>query len=148
MKSTINVVAFIGLILSWAGTVEAQEPGLYEDEFTERPSQASTTIAEAEKPNAEKKPAKKKRRCIRCGGKGKTITATRQTCERCGGSGIFTSEVELKDSVNGRPWWQASYKTTRKSLNSQPCPHCNRSGRVMVKKEAECSLCKGTGEMP
>ena len=147
---TRNFAIAIGLTLSmWLnGLAESHEPGLYEDEFTERPLQSPKAVVDGDKPKAERKPAKKTRRCIRCGGKGKIISASRQTCEQCGGSGILTKEVELKDSVNGRPWWQGNYKTTRKSRNSQPCPYCNRSGRAMVKKEVECSLCKGTGEMP
>ena len=139
--------AIIGAALLLVETVAAQEPGLYEDEFTERPVQAPVSISNKDV-SVKKNPVKKKRRCIRCGGKGKTISVTRQTCDRCGGSGILTTEVELKDTVNGHYWWESNHKTTRKTLNRQSCPHCNRSGRVTVKKETDCSLCKGTGEMP
>ena len=136
-------------IVSFVGIVVAQEPGLYEDEFTERPSHATALITSKDDTGAEKKPErKKKRRCVRCAGKGKTISVTRQDCDRCGGSGIMTSEIELKDTINGRYWWQGNYRTTRKTVNKQPCPHCNRSGRITVKKETECSLCGGTGSMP
>ena len=150
MKSKNNSLVLLGvvLLLGFGGTAVAQEPGLYEDEFTERPVQTSIVEVVRNKDAPRKKTTKKKRRCIVCGGKGKTISVTRQSCDRCGGSGILTTEVELKDSVNGRPWWTGSYKTTRKSTNKQSCPNCNRSGRATVKKETECSRCKGTGEMP
>jgi len=148
MKSKTNSMALLGVALLLGGSIAAQEPELYEDEFTERPAQTSIVEEVRNEAAAKKKTVKKKRRCIRCGGRGKTISVTRQTCDRCGGSGILMTEIELKDSVNGRPWWHGNYKTTRKSANKQPCPNCNRSGRAMVKKETECSLCKGTGEMP
>ena len=106
MKSENNSMVLLGvvLLLGFGGTVVAQEPGLYEDEFTERPAQTSSVEVVRDKDAAKKKTTKKKRRCIVCGGKGKTISATRQTCDRCGGTGILTTEIELKDSINGRPW--------------------------------------------
>ena len=149
MKHKIKIGVLVGLILGIAGPVAAQEPGLYEDEFTERPVKMPVPTAVDGKARVVKtQTARKKRRCVRCGGKGKTISVTRQLCDRCGGSGVLTTEIELKDTVNGDYWRQSSYKTTRKAFNRQSCPHCNRSGRVTVKKELECSLCKGTGELP
>ena len=149
MKLNFEFLVVAGAIVLFGVPAVAQEPELYEDEFTERPEKTAATDAD-KKDDEIKKPSvkKKKRRCVRCGGRGKTISAERQTCDRCGGSGILATEIELKDSINARHGWHESYKTTRKSTNKQFCPSCNRSGRVMIKKEAECSLCKGSGEMP
>lgn len=102
----IHIAVAIAIAV-FGGIVVAQEPGLYEDEFTERPTHAAALITGKNDTSAEKKPArKKKRRCVRCAGKGKTISVMRQDCDRCGGSGIMTSTIELKDTINGRYWWQ------------------------------------------
>jgi len=91
----------------------------------------------------------KPRKCFRCHGSGLVTVATRETCDRCEGTGVVVSEVELKDTIHhsGSYWWGGGYneRSTRKALNKQPCPRCKRQGKVAVKKDVECTSCRGAG---
>ena len=94
------------------------------------------------KDEAEAKP-KKIRKCFNCRGKGIIVVNTKDKCDRCDGKGVLESEVILKNKRWANDW----YGDTKKSVNRQPCPRCNRSGKTNVKKEIECPKCKGTGEL-
>ena len=118
-----------------------------EDEFLIKPEDVAETVepakeAEAAKP-VEKKAGPKPRKCFKCSGKGVVTVTVNETCERCGGTGVSITEVELSDSVHHDWGWRG--KTTRKAQNKQPCPRCKRRGKIPVKKEVECSVCKGAG---
>lgn len=89
------------------------------------------------------KPKKKVRKCFKCRGKGTIVVNTKDKCDRCDGKGVLESEVILKNKRWADDWGG----DTKKSVNRQPCPRCNRSGKMNVKKEVECSKCKGKGEL-
>lgn len=119
-----------------------------EDEFLIKPENAAKTIepvkaAEPEEP-ALKKVEPKPRKCFKCSGKGVVTVTVYETCERCEGTGVSITEVELSDTQHDG-YWSYRSKTTRKAQNKQPCPRCKRRGKLPVKKEIECSVCKGAG---
>ena len=123
------------------------------DEFTARSAVSENVRDNAsagpaggdEKPKAKRTPCK----CFKCGGKGTVTIAVREDCDRCDGTGIAVTEVMLKDTeyVSDGWWGTRSKKTTRKAQNRQPCPRCDHRGKISVKKEVECSMCKGKGEL-
>lgn len=126
---------------------------VFEDEFTIKPAaQASAPVNDthalttAGKPS---KPEKHPRKCFKCSGKGTVTVTVREDCDRCDGTGIVVTEVELKDTEHTFDgWWgPRTKKTTRKAQNKQPCPRCGRRGKISVKKEVECPMCKGRGEL-
>lgn len=90
---------------------------------------------------AEAKPKKKARKCFNCRGKGIVVINTKDICDRCDGKGVLESEVILRN----KRWADGWGGDTKKSVNRQPCPRCNRSGKMNVKKEIECPKCKGKG---
>ena len=140
----MNKLLFAGVCLMAVNSAFAAAGEL--DEFTLEPTTPKTSSAAIqERPLGESTAAKKKtRKCNRCMGKGVQMVTVKETCERCEGAGILVTEVEL----NNKRWGNTYYGTTKKkSLNKQSCPRCNRSGKVSVKKEVECSLCKGEGTL-
>lgn len=86
---------------------------------------------------------KKVRKCFNCRGKGIIVVNAKDKCDRCDGKGVLESEVILKNKRWANDW----YGDTKKSVNRQPCPRCNRSGTMNVKKEVECPKCKGKGKL-
>ena len=121
-----------------------------EDEFLIKPEDVAETaepVKEAEKAKpVEKKTGPKPRKCFKCSGKGVVTVTVNETCERCEGTGISITEVELSDTKHSTDgYWNYRHKTTRKAQNKQPCPRCKRRGKIPVKKEVECSVCKGAG---
>lgn len=141
----MNKLLFASACLMATATVFAAAGDL--DEFTLEPTTPkASSAATRERPQGESTEAKKKtRKCYRCMGKGVQMVTVKETCERCEGAGILVTEVEL----NNKHWANNYYYgvTKKKSLNKQSCPRCNRSGKVSVKKEVECSLCKGEGTL-
>lgn len=121
-----------------------------DDEFLIKPEDVAET-AEPVKEVAAPKPVEKKagpkpRKCFKCSGKGVVTVTVNETCERCEGTGISITEVELSDTKHSTDgYWNYRHKTTRKAQNKQPCPRCKRRGKIPVKKEVECSVCKGVG---
>lgn len=125
----------------------------FEDEFTiksvtqarahEGEDQALTMIV-----GATSKSERKPRKCFKCGGKGTVTVTVREDCDRCDGTGIVITEVELKDTEHiFDGWWgPRTKKTTRKAQNKQPCPRCGRRGKISVRKDVKCPICKGKGE--
>ena len=89
------------------------------------------------------KPKKKVRKCFKCRGKGTIVVNTKDKCDRCDGKGVLESEVILKNKRWADDWGGL----TKKSVNRQSCPRCNRSGKMNVKKEVECPKCRGMGEL-
>ena len=125
----------------------------FEDEFTIKSvTQASAPGGEAQATattvGTTSKLERKPRKCFKCGGKGTVAVTAREDCDRCDGTGIVITEVELKDTEHTFDgWWgPRTKKATRKAQNKQPCPRCGRRGKVSVKKEVECPMCKGKGE--
>ena len=121
-----------------------------DDEFLIKP--AAVNVPTVESVQSKKvqqtkvaQPKEKFRKCYKCFGKGKQTVNVREACERCEGTGNIEVEVELKDTVNGRYWYESSYRTTRKVQTKKPCPQCKRRGMIPVKKEVDCPKCKGTG---
>lgn len=115
------------------------------DEFTvpvKREEKVEKTKPEI-KDEAGAKPKKKIRKCFNFRGKGTVVINTKDKCDRCDGKGVLESEVILKN----KRWADCWGGDTKKSVNRQPCPRCNRSGKVNVKKEIECPKCKGKGEL-
>ena len=98
------------------------------------------------KDEAEAKPKKKARKCFNCRGKGIVVINTKDICDRCDGKGVLESEVILRNKHWANGDWYGNVRT-KKSVNRQPCPRCNRSGKMNVKKEIECPKCKGKGEL-
>ena len=92
------------------------------------------------------KPKKKVRKCFNCRGKGIVVINTKDICDRCDGKGVLESEVILRNKHWANGDWYGNVRT-KKSVNRQPCPRCNRSGKMNVKKEIECSKCNGKGEL-
>ena len=126
---------------------------VFEDEFTIKPAaQASAPVndthalATVVMPS---KPEKHPRKCFKCSGTGTVAVTAREDCDRCDGTGIVVTEVELKDTEHTFDgWWGPRIKkTTRKAQNKQPCPRCGRRGKISVKKEVKCPMCKGRGEL-
>ena len=125
----------------------------FEDEFTiKSATQASAQDGEVQALTTAAAPAsvtgRRPRKCFKCGGKGTVTVTVREDCDRCDGTGIVITEVELKDTEHTFDgWWgPRTKKTTRKAQNKQPCPRCGRRGKISVKKEVECPMCKGKGE--
>lgn len=86
------------------------------------------------------------RKCYKCRGKGTVVVNTKDKCDNCDGTGVLVSDVVLKnkrwgDEVNS--YWHSV--ETKRSKSKRSCPKCNRSGKMNVKKEIECSACKGAG---
>ena len=102
----------------------------------------SKPVEVAEKPDAKSKPRKSPRKCWHCHGKGKILQTIRETCDRCDGAGVLVTEVQLRNKQ-----WSGDYGKLKNSTSKRSCPRCNRTGTVSVKKEVECSYCKGTGEL-
>lgn len=86
------------------------------------------------------------RKCYKCFGKG-TITETkREKCVDCDGRGFLMKEVILKDtkySTDG--YWNYKRIGNRVSKSRENCSRCRHSGKVSVKRENKCSVCKGSG---
>ena len=125
----------------------------FEDEFTiKSATQVSALEGEVQAltpaVGTTSKSERKPRKCFKCGGRGTVAVTAREDCDRCDGTGIVITEVELKDTEHTFDgWWgPRTKKTTRKAQNKQPCPRCGRCGKVSVKKEVECPVCKGKGE--
>ena len=125
----------------------------FEDEFTiKSATRASAPGGEAQAltttVGTTSKSERKPRKCFKCGGKGTVTVTVREDCDRCDGTGIVITEVELKDTEHTFDgWWgPRTKKTTRKAQNKQPCPRCGRRGKISVKKEVKCPMCKGKGE--
>lgn len=121
-----------------------------EDEFLVKPTAVNVPTAESAQAKEVQKakavqPKEKLRKCYKCLGKGKKTVNVREACERCEGTGYIEVEVELKDTVNGRYWYESNYRTTRKVQTKKPCPQCKRRGMIPVKKEVDCPKCKGSG---
>ena len=122
-----------------------------DDEFLVKPAAVNVSNVESVRSKKEvqqtkaAQPKEKFRKCYKCFGKGKQTVNVREACERCEGTGNIEVEVELKDTVNGRYWYESSYRTTRKVQTKKPCPQCKRRGMIPVKKEVDCPKCKGTG---
>lgn len=126
---------------------------VFEDEFTVKlAAQASAPVNDTHAlatVGMPSKPEKHPRKCFKCTGKGTVTVTVREDCDRCDGTGIVVTEVELKDTEHTFDgWWgPRTKKTTRKAQNKQPCPRCGRRGKVSVKKEVECPMCKGRGDL-
>lgn len=126
---------------------------VFEDEFTIK-SAAQASIPEGEVQalttavGTTSKTGRMPRKCFKCGGRGTITVTAREDCDRCDGTGIVITEVELKDTEHTFDgWWgPRTKKTTRKAQNKQPCPRCGRRGKISVKKDVECPMCKGKGE--
>lgn len=134
----INAIA-VGTMLCLAQTCAADSG----DEFTVK---KTTAVEESKAPgkNAEKpQKVKKPRKCWKCHGKGAVLQTVRETCDRCEGTGVLVTEVTLQNKLYGHDWGGKEKKSTSK----KSCPRCNRTGSVAVKKEVECTYCKGTGEL-
>lgn len=121
-----------------------------DDEFLIKSTTSVEATAETTRPKSTQRtkperPKEKLRKCYRCFGKGKQTVSVREACERCEGTGYVDAEVELKDTVNGRYWWESNRRTTRKVQRKKTCPQCNRRGMLPVKKEIDCPKCNGTG---
>lgn len=121
----------------------------FEDEFTVKTAtQASIPAGDVQALTTTDTPTsvtrRRPRKCFKCGGKGTVTVTAREDCDRCDGTGIAITEVELKDTEHTFDgWWgPRTKKTTRKAQNKQPCPRCGRRGKVSVKKEVECPMCK------
>ena len=125
---------------------------VFEDEFTIKPAaRADVLMNDAQAFTTVGVPSRQERnhrKCFKCSGKGTVTVTVREDCDRCDGTGIVVTEVELKDTEHTFDgWWgPRTKKTTRKAQNKQPCPRCGRRGKISVKKEVECSMCKGKGE--
>lgn len=120
------------------------------DEFLVKPAAVNAPTVESAQSKKVQQPKaaqhkEKLRKCFKCLGKGKQTVNVREACERCEGTGYIEVEVELKDTVNGRYYYQSSYRTTRKVQTKKPCPQCKHRGMIPVKKEVDCPKCKGTG---
>ena len=121
-----------------------------DDEFLVKPAAVNVPTVESVQPQKVQQTKatqskEKLRKCYKCFGKGKQTVNVREACERCEGTGNIEVEVELKDTVNGRYWYESNYRTTRKVQTKKPCPQCKRRGMIPVKKEIDCPKCKGTG---
>ena len=121
-----------------------------DDEFLVKPAAVNVPTAESMQTKKAQQaktaqPKEKLRKCFKCLGKGKQTVNVREACERCEGTGYIEVEVELKDTVNARHYYQSSYRTTRKVQTKKPCPQCKHRGMIPVKKEVDCPKCKGTG---
>ena len=138
----MNKLLFAGVCLMAVNSAFAAADN--QDEFTLEPatSKASSVAIQERQQEKPAKAKQKTRKCYRCMGKGVQMVTVKETCERCEGAGILVSEVTLRNKH-----WANGYGTEKKSLNKQSCPRCNRSGKVSVKKEVECSLCKGEGTL-
>jgi len=122
----------------------------FADEFTVKPDLIQKNVRQSVSDKKGGDAAQKKcHRCFKCGGSGHVTVSAREICDRCDGSGTVTFEVELKDTEHTFDgWWgPRTKKTTRKAYSKQPCPRCDRRGKISVKTEVECSLCKGKGEL-
>ncbi len=119
------------------------------DEFTVPVKQEGKSERPKSKVETEVKTEKKVRKCFNCRGKGTVVINTKDQCDRCNGKGVLESEVILKNKRWANDWYGSEYGRirTKKSVNRQTCPRCNRSGKINVKKEIECSKCKGKGEL-
>ncbi len=113
------------------------------DEFTVPVKQEEKVEKTKPEIEDETKPRKKARKCFNCRGKGTIVVNTKDKCDRCDGKGVLESEVVLKNKRWANDWGG----DTKKSVNRQLCPRCNRSGKMNVKKEVECPKCKGKGEL-
>lgn len=122
-----------------------------EDEFLVKPdtvgakeegAKASVT-QDSDKTADEAKKNVGTRKCYKCLGRGTVVVSTYERCEKCEGAGTVVLGVELDDTVHDSWGWKSTVK--RKSINRQPCPRCNRRGKLSVKKNVECSVCKGSG---
>lgn len=113
------------------------------DEFTVPVKQEEKSKKTKPEIGDETKPRKKVRKCFNCRGKGTIVVNTKDKCDRCDGKGVLESEVILKNKRWADDWGGL----TKKSVNRQSCPRCNRSGKMNVKKEVECPKCKGKGEL-
>jgi len=128
----------------------ADETGIaFADEFTVKTDQIKKTVGQNSSDKKDDAEVKKCHKCFKCGGSGHVTVSARETCDRCGGSGTVMLEVELKDTEHTFDGWWGPHtrKTTRKAYSKQPCPRCDRRGKISVKKTVECSLCKGKGEL-
>ena len=86
------------------------------------------------------------RKCYKCRGKGTVVINTKDKCDSCDGTGVLVSDVVLKNKRWGgevNSCWHSV--ETKKSKSKRSCPKCNRSGKMNVKREIECSACKGAG---
>ena len=100
-------------------------------------------------PAPEKPKPRPPRKCWKCHGKGSVVKKVAETCDRCGGRKITEEPRELEKTTWVRGCWYNNLRPeTRKVtvMNRQPCQQCRRTGRIYVKKEVECSACKGTGK--
>ena len=133
------------MLMSFVATVAFAD----DDEFLVKPEAASEPAKETAKPPKQSaktvQPKEKLRKCYKCFGKGKQTVNVREACTRCEGTGNIEVEVELKDTVNGRWWYESNYRTTRKVQTKKPCPQCNHRGMLPVKKEVDCAKCNGSG---
>lgn len=151
MKSQKNKVVFIcacAVLLMGFG-----DGRVCHDEFTVKPELQKgdqDRMSDVQSVGVAKPTVGRNRRtCFKCGGSGTVAVSEREDCDRCDGTGIVITEVELKDTEHTFDGWRGprTKKVTRKAQNKQPCPRCGRRGKISVKKEIECPLCKGKGQL-
>ena len=134
----ISVIAVVTMLCS------AQAAADSGDEFTVKETAVVEKSKEAEKKTEKSQKIQKSRKCWKCHGKGTVLQTVRETCDRCDGTGVFVTEVTLRN----KKWAYENYcRRKKKSTSTKSCPRCNRTGSVAVKKEVECTYCKGTGEL-
>jgi len=139
----MKIAVFAALTLfSVFGFAEDDDDDFLENEPAETVRRAVPNGDAATKESSE---AESVRKCYKCLGKGATTVSMRENCSRCDGTGYIEVEVELKDTVNGRYYWDSNYRTTRKVVSKKPCPQCGRRGKLPVKKDMPCKKCQGSG---
>ena len=133
--------------LSWAMLLVAHaDDDFPADEFTVKETKSAASSPSAVS-NAKPQKPKSTRKCWKCHGKGYEVKNVAETCDRCGGCKITEEPKEVEKTTWVKDWYGHLRPETRKVtvVNKQPCQQCRRTGRVYVKKEVECSACKGTG---
>ena len=105
---------------------------------------AEVKVQENEKPKVVEK--QKLRICHKCFGKGTIAETVNEKCDDCEGRGYIVKEVALKDTKHYTDGYR-NYKSVglRTSKSKQNCLRCNHRGRIAVKREKDCPICKGAG---
>ena len=142
-----------------ASPVKPPDAEMSEDEFVIDDSPKPLLLADQKRPPSDdevpspstntapkKVPPPQLRKCYGCQGKGTVTETMNEKCDDCEGRAYIMKEVLIKDTRHSTDgYWNYRDEGSRVSRSRQNCKRCNHRGKVTVKREKMCPVCKGAG---